>query len=148
MFHRIYDLSPVKSRLAAPRPRRAEHVRTGRAVRESSEEEVTKWDLRKKFEETAKRRRCRLCNLIGDAVSGAVGEALPLEHNVKAAAGVFYRRITGQMRYSTGGGMQCSKGDEEEQRRTEITRMRGLTKHAVRARTMFMTRSRSRRESD
>ena len=90
MFRRIYDLSPVKSRLAVLRPRRAKHVYYGvvRTVRErerEGSEEVTKRDLRKKFEETAKRRRRRrrLCNLIGDAASPAFSS---LAHNVKAAA--------------------------------------------------------------
>ena len=64
-------------------------------LRESSEE-VTKWDLRKKFEETAKRRRRRLCNLIGDAVSGAVGEALPLEHNEKRRRACFTGELPGK----------------------------------------------------
>lgn len=58
-----------------------------RTVRESGEE-VTKWDLRKKLEETAKRRRRRrLCNLIGDAAASHGALALPSRAQCKSGVG-------------------------------------------------------------
>ena len=63
---------------------KASYVQCAREREREGSEEVTKRDLRKKFEETAKRRRRRrLCNLIGDAASPAFSS---LAHNVKAAA--------------------------------------------------------------
>ena len=158
MFHRIYDLSPVKSRLAVPLPVLPSFA-LGSCMRGRTKQwrsdQVCKWDLREKLEETAKRRR-RLCNLIGDAAGRGRGSPSSRASSTmsRAAAGVFYRRITGQMRNTLDrrpprNAVRRARGGRE------ITRTSACkTRQSVRrcASEGFMTRSisesESRREGD